>query len=123
MSHRNWFRTRRSKESAGGSYDDVSFGPVEPGRHYTIQRYAVEDENSALTGDIRVFVAGHGYNHYLVEKDTPAAAELVWENEPTHLFEGETLTARFTGATSGDDLHLYLEGWWEEVGEGGDWSG
>ncbi len=122
MSHRNWFRTRRSIRSAGGSYDDVSFGAIEPGRHYTIERLAVEDEDSAPSGDIRVFVAGHGYNHYLIEQNSPAAATLYWANEPIHLFEGETLTVRFTGCASGDDLQMYIEGWWEEWSEAGGWG-
>ena len=28
---------------------------------------------------------------------------------------GESLVARFTGATASDRLVLYVEGWWEEL--------
>ena len=118
MPHRSWFRQRVSKASGGGTYDDVTFGPVDPGQRYAIERLAVEDETTAPTGDIRVYVDGHGYLHWELEQDSPAAATLYWlkGERPLRLHEGESLVARFTGATSGDKLHMYLEGYLEEGG-------
>lgn len=115
MPHANFFRQRVTKAAGSGAYTDVAFGPAQPGRRYTITRLAVEDETSAPSTDIRVFVDGHGYPHYILEQNSPAAATLYWENEPTLLFEGESLVARFTGATLNDVLQLYVEGWWEEL--------
>ena len=108
--------------STGDAFDDVSFGPVEPERVYHVSRFAVEDEDSTPTGDIRVSVDGHGYRHFLTEQDIPAAATLYWENEPTHLSEGESLTVRFTGATNNDSLQLYLEGFWHRRAKGADFG-
>ena len=115
MGPRHYFRDRRTKLAGTGSYTDVVFGPVQPGRRYHIGRFAVEAETTAPTGDIRVFADGHGYPHYLLEQDLPAVDTLYWENEPTFLTEGESLTARFTGAAANDVLQLYVEGWWVEL--------
>ncbi len=112
--HPRFFRARRRKVSTGDATDDVAYGPIDPERIYHISRLAVEDEDSAPTGDIRVLVTGHGYDHPIVEQDSPAAATLYWENEPFHLMEGESLVARFTGAASGDALLMYLEGFWHK---------
>lgn len=110
--HPRFFRDRRLVVSAGDALDDVSFGPIDPERIYHIARMAVEDENNAVTTDVRIFVEGHGYNHQLFEQNTPSAGVLYTDKDPHHLMEGETFTARFTGATSGDRLAFYFEGWY-----------
>jgi len=110
------FRTRRTKKAVGGTYDEVEFGPILEDRLYHITRYAVEDETSEPTGDIRCYVKGHGHNHWLVEEDSPTATTLYWDPFPTSLVMGESLVARITGATANDVLNLYVEGWWQEQG-------
>lgn len=114
---RNYFRQRVSKRSAAATYDELKFGAVAAGRTYVIQRLAVEDEDSAPTGDIRIYVDGHGYNHYELEQDSPQAATLYWSERDIVLTESETLVARITGCTSGDNLHMYLAGYWYEGSE------
>ena len=64
------------------------------------------------SGDLSVYVKGHGYAHWLMSQESPAAGQLYWERWPTFLFRGESLVARFIGATAGDVLNLYLEGWY-----------
>jgi len=115
---RHYFRQRVTKLAGSGAYTDVVFGPVLHDRFYQITRFAVEDETTAPSTDIRVFVDGHGFNHYLLEQDSPAAATLYWESDPTFLTQGESLVARFTGPTLNDVLQLYVEGWWVEPVEG-----
>ena len=113
---RNYFREPRQATGSGGASDDVTFGPVEPGRVYTIDELAIEDKTTTVTTEARVLISGHGYDHPVLEQATPAAGTLYWlEGRTLHLFEGETLVARFVGATSGDVLQMYLAGYWEET--------
>ena len=109
---RKYFRDRRSLVAVGGVYDEVEYRPLVDGAIYHIMRFAVEDEDNTLTGDLRVYVKGHGYEHWLMSQETAAAGQLYWERWPTFLFRGESLVARFTGATANDVLNLYLEGWY-----------
>ena len=111
---RLYFRTREVGVGGGVAYDDVVFGPVKVGRHYLITRHAAIDETSAPSTSIRGLVQGHGYDHLIWQKSTPAANTLYHDPDPIELFEGESLVARFTGATSADKLVLYLEGSWTE---------
>lgn len=108
------FRERVTALAGSGAFTDVEFGPLLEKRLYVIRRHAVEDETNAPSTDIRTFVKGHGYNHYELEQNSPGAATLYWENEPIILTQGESLVARFTGATANDVLQLYVEGWWFE---------
>ena len=113
--HRNYFRLRRTLSAVGGTFDDVEFGPILEGRFYHITRLAVEDETSAPSTDIRCYVGGHGYQHWLNEQNSPAAGVLYWDTDGTFLTMLESLVARFTGATASDVLKLYVEGWWVQL--------
>ena len=111
MLKRNYFRTSRAFVALGGSFDEVEFRPEPRAEVFHIMRFAVEDEDSSPSGDLRVYVAGHGYNHQIMDQESPAAGQLYWERWPTFLTDGESLVARFNGATVGDRLVMYLEGW------------
>ena len=100
MPHRHWFRQRIVAAAGSTGTDDLTFGPVQHDRHYHLTRFAVEDETSAPSTDIRVFVTGHGYNHLLLEQNSPAAATLYWDDQGTFLSQGESLVSRFVGATA-----------------------
>lgn len=116
MGHRNYFRERRSLVAVGGTYDDVTFGPVQAGRRYTVERLSIEDETNTLGGDFRLLVLGHGYDHPEMEANTVTnAVRYFMAGEPLRLLEGESLTGRFTGATTGDILRMYFSGYWEEL--------
>ncbi len=123
MPRPNWFRSRRSTRAAGGAYDDVRFVPEGNDRYYLITRLSVIDETSAPATDIRVHVEGHGYNHLVMEQNTPGANTLYTVPDPVRLMPGETLVARFTGATLADALQMYFEGWWTENDAGPWWMG
>lgn len=109
---RHWFRDRRTVHSAGGTYDDIRWEPPVKDALYRLTSLAVEDETSAPSGDIRVHIEGHGYNHPLLEEDSPAAATLYWADKEEVVLPGEVLVARITGATSADVLQLYLAGYY-----------
>jgi len=114
MPHRHHFRERRRAAAAGGTYDEVEFGPILEDRLYALRRVAAEDETTTLTGALRLYVKGHGYEHWLAEQKSPQLGTLYWLPKVTYLRMGESLVARFTGATASDVLQLYLEGvWWE----------
>jgi len=105
----NVFRQRLSKVAAGGTFDDLKFGPIKAGEIYHIQGLAMENEATTIT-DIRVFIDGHGYNHYLYEQKAPAAGYLYWAEDDFYVFEGEELVIRFTGCDPLDKLAAYLNG-------------
>ena len=105
----NVFRRRLSAVSAGGTYDDLKFGPVKSGELYKIEQISVENETTAFT-KIRVFTNGHGYSHYRFEQASPAATTLYWSEEDIYLGEGDILVVRCTGCTNGDKLAAYLDG-------------
>jgi len=110
----NYFRYPIETQAKGGTFDEVTFGPIRNGRFYRITRFAVEDETSSPSGDIRVYVSGHGLPYWLLEQNSPQSATLYWDDRGTFLVEGESLVARFTGATAGDRLRMYIEGWYLE---------
>ena len=112
MLKRNYFRWRGVKVAAAGT-NEIAFPRVEPKRQYHIARVAVENETTAST-DVRILVRGHGWDHYEMEQDSPAAATLYWDSDPIELSEGEDLVAKWTGATANDRLVFYVSGWWVE---------
>lgn len=105
-----WFRRRCDEVAVGGASDDVEFVPLLEREFLQIARIAVEDEDNDPT-EIRILIAGHGYDHPVAEETSPSAATLYWVRWPTYLVAGEKLVARFTGATANDKLVMYLEGW------------
>lgn len=107
---RYWFRHRCKGVAAGDTYDEVEYRHPVPGFLLQITRICVEEETNAPTS-IRVYVKGHGYEHWVGEEKTVAAGTLYWIEWPTYLVEGETLVARFYGATAGNVIHMLVEGW------------
>ncbi len=118
MPHRNYFRDRRTKVSAAGSPEILSFEPREPDRVYHITRVAVENETSIGTGDMRIAITGHGWVHPLRQFSAPAPDVVYVEDREFILLEGEALEARFSGTTASDILQMYFEGWWEPTTPG-----
>jgi len=108
---RKWFRGRRVAAAAGGTYDEVVYDPLLEAQFLQLTTVAVEDETNAPSGHIRVYVRGHGYEHWILDEASPSADTLYWARWPTYLVEGEQLVARFYGATASDRLVLYFEGW------------
>lgn len=97
--------------------EDLSFGPIKPGRLYCVQWVAVEDETTGYTF-LRILKTTPGADHHYLEERNPAAANLYWNDTPIYLQELETLISRLTGVTSGDVLRAYYSGWWVSTRSG-----
>jgi len=100
--------------STGAAYDDVAADRVDPGELWRIESISAENETSNFT-ELRIYIKGHGYEHWLYEKENPLGGKLYWSEEDITLGEGEQIIARFSGCTSGDKLAFYLNGYREEV--------
>ena len=92
------------------AYDDVKSDRPQPGEVWCIQNAAIENETNNFT-ELRVFIEGRGYNHYLDEQDNPLAGHLFTLPRDVFIHENEMLVARFTGCTTGDKLAMYLSGY------------
>jgi len=110
-------RLRYTKTSGGATQEDLKSDRPEPGWQWCIQNAGFEDETSNFT-ELRIFIQGHGYNHYIEEQDNPLAGHLFTLDREVFLHEGEELVARFTGTSSGDSLAMYLSGYKQKVQDG-----
>lgn len=107
---RQWFRQRIKGLAAGGTYDELEYRHSLENYWLQITRISVEEKANAPSS-IRLYVKGHGYEHWVGEETNPSAGVLYWIEWPTYLTEGETLVARFYGATTDNELEMLIEGW------------
>lgn len=107
---RQWFRQRIKAIGAGGAYTDVEYRHFLENYWLQITRISLEEKGSG-PDKIRVFVKGHGYEHWVGEETSCSGDTLYWIEWPTYLTEGETLVARFYEAVDGDELEMLIEGW------------
>lgn len=104
------------KISDGSTNVDVDDDPVPPGRKIVIKHWAAIDETSAFT-ELTLLRKIGKREHELEEQKSPAANTLYWSTNEYHFTEGEVISTRFTGTTSGDVLKVYLDGYWIKVEE------
>lgn len=95
--------------SAGATNEEITIGPVPPGRLWVITNLALEDETTAFTS-ARVLMTGYGEEHVLIEGVTLSAATLYWADTSLYIPEGRTLLIRYVGTTSADVLTAYING-------------
>lgn len=107
---RQWFRSRRQVIAVGGTYDEVVYDPGLEKDFIQFTRISVEEKGSG-PDSIRVYVGGHGYEHWVGEEPDCDGDTLYWIDWPTYLVPGEQLVARFYAATADDVLDLLVEGW------------
>lgn len=105
-------------ESAGGTYDEIQFGPEKGGWAYRFEIVSVECE-TAPCEEIRAYIKSPTKEFWIWEQDAPSADKLYWFTDDFFLTEGETLVFRFTGCASGDRLAAYLQGYRFRMLEGG----
>jgi hypothetical protein len=92
--------------------------PVPPGEVWCIQTYAFENETSATT-EVRAAIQIRDFYHWIFQQENPPAGDLYWFTDDFFVIEGERLTTRFNGTTSGDELHVYITGYRMYIKEGG----
>ena len=67
---------------------------------------------------VRLFIAGHGYNHYLEEQDNPTVGTLYTYSEPVWLIPGERLAIEIDEGEADTTAEMHLTGYWTKF-EGG----
>ncbi len=99
-------RIRERAAATGGTYDYVKSGIVPTGEIWRVHDIAYENETGAR-GTFRLYIEGHGYDHFVSELQGPGAAELIVHQEIIYLTPGERLTLRQASCTAADNLALY----------------
>ncbi len=100
---------QEKKASAGATNEDMTIGPVPPGRLWVITNIALEDETTDFTS-ARVIMTGYGEDHVLIEGVTLTGGALYWADAQLYIPEGRSLRVRFVGTTSADVLAAYING-------------
>lgn len=95
--------------SGGATNEEITIGPVPPGRLWVITNLSLEDETTAYTS-ARMIMTGLGEEHMLIEGVTLSAAVLYWADTSLYIPEGRSLMFRFVGTTSADILKAYVTG-------------
>lgn len=114
MAGKNAFREMLHLKAAGTAADVLQFpqeGPVERGRRYHITHIAWEDEDTNWT-QTRIYVDRSGSTHRFVDDASVTKAIVYALDDEIVLTEGERFCLYFSGATSGDDLRVWLQGFW-----------
>lgn len=102
--------TLKRAVAAGGTYDYVESDQVPPGEIWCLQHYAFENETGAR-GVLRLYIGSQAVPVFLKEEQSPAAGELVWDDAPLFIREGQKLGFRQTSCTLNDVLKLYATGY------------
>jgi len=106
-------RLREKKTFASAGLATVYSDIVPPGQLWCIQRLSVEGSSTTSGGNTRcrVYISGHGYEHYLVEQDAPAASTLYWTEQPFWMIPGERLAATWDQAQASATVELQAMGY------------
>lgn len=116
MAKKHALRLRYKALASDGTLDYVKSDKVKAGERWLIRSHSFENETGAR-GTIRGYIEGHGYNHWLWEQESPAAATLYWSEEDMILTEGERLCVRQASCTANDILQLLINGYIEYEAE------
>ncbi len=96
--------------ATGDTYDYVETDQVPPGEIWCFQHYAFENETGAR-GVLRLYVGNKDVPIFIKEEQSPAADELVWDDAPLFIREGQKLGFRQASCTAADVLKLYATGY------------
>ena len=102
-------------ERAGPEKGDASsryalkFRRLEPGEAWEVSYLAFRNATSD-PASIDIYKDGHGYNHYLAQKQPAVSGYIYFLDEPFWVSEGETLVVEFVGGGSSDDLEAWATG-------------
>ena len=110
MAQKMPIRIRKSTVVVATDFEYVKSDIVPPGEIWCLQNIAYENETGER-GTFRRYIEGHGYNHYLAEKENPRAGELIFTDDVVYLLPGERLTIRQASCIAADVLALYACGY------------
>lgn len=102
-------------ERAGPETGDAStryalkFRRLEPGENWKVHYLAFRDNTSGPTS-IDIYLDGHGYNHYLAQKQPAVNGYIYFLDVPFRVSEGETLVVEFVGGGSSDVVEAWATG-------------
>lgn len=87
---------------------------------YCFQQVAWEIDLTTSGGKdrVRLFIAGHGYNHYLEEQGSPTATRLYTYSEPVWLIPGEMLAIEIDQGKENTTAEMHLTGYSTKFAEG-----
>jgi hypothetical protein len=108
-----WFPLRRNPHDVVAAGLQVLYSEHVPqGQEWRIERLAYEGDTATSSGETRarVYIDGHGYNHYLHEQDGPTADALYVITEPFTLAAGERAALEWDEAQADTRLRMYLTG-------------
>ena len=97
-------------KATGGTYDYVQTDVVPPGEIWCLQHYSFENE-TGTRGTVRLFLGTKEVPIFLKEHEAPLADELVFEDAPLFIREGQRFGFRQASCTADDILKLYAIGY------------
>lgn len=97
-------------KAAGDTYDYVETDQVPPGDIWCLEHYSFENETGAR-GTVRLYVGSKAVPRFLKEHEAPLADELVFEDAPIWIGEGQRLGFRQASCTASDVLKLVAIGY------------
>lgn len=117
MAQRRALRLHYTDTKSGAGLQSLKSDIVPSGELWCIQRHSYEGSAATSGGNTRarVHIEGHGYKHYLSDKDGPTLALLYWDPDPVWLSEGECLVLEWDHAVDGNKLDLYIGGYREDA--------
>ena len=120
MAKKYALRLREKKTFASAGLATVYSDIVPLDQLWCIQLLSVEEDKTTLLGNTRcrVYIEGHGYEHWLAEQDGPAAATLYWRAEPFWVIPGERIAVDWDNAQAATTVEMQAMGYWTEVEEG-----
>jgi hypothetical protein len=102
-------RIRENVLATSGTLDYVKSKGVPEGKTWRLHDICYENETGAR-GTFRLYIEGHGYNHYVSELQGPGLGELITHEGKVYLYAGERLVLRQASCTPNDVLALYALG-------------
>lgn len=117
---KNALRLRAKKKFTAAGHVTLYSEYVESGKIFCSQQLAWEIDTATSGGNtrVRLFIAGHGYNHYLEEQNNPTANTLYTFLEPVGIVPGERLAIEIDHADANTTAEMFITGYWTEFKEG-----
>jgi len=112
MPRQYYFRDRVIISTAVAGENNLDDNMVRPGRIYYYEEIAVEDRTSDFTRALYGVQSGDDH-HYYEEARSPVVARLYpWHpSTPLRVLPGERLRVKCSGVAAGDELILYVAGY------------